>query len=64
MSEPKKHLHDWTSHPVSALEYLAVYLKMVGVVKKVGYDKPTKARLTPRSSYRTQEARRAALTAR
>jgi len=48
MSEPKKHLHDWTSHPVSALEFLAVYLQTRSGVQARRLGKPRTASLAPR----------------
>lgn len=45
MSEAKTPLHDWTSHYVTALEYLASHMKHRSAVSSRSYATPSKSRL-------------------
>jgi hypothetical protein len=47
MSEPNKPLHDWTSHLVSALEYIAVNRRLNHRAQTRAWSKPTKATMLP-----------------
>lgn len=44
-SEPNKPLHDWTSHYVTALEFLAVYVGRRSAILGRDLSKPSKAKL-------------------